>query len=161
MGGIIAGVISTCLSLLFWAFAIQFIARRVFKKENQKHLQATEQQQNEFLIQIAKREVETARRAAAAAEAACAAQRRADAVIAATLPAPGMPRTLSESVDIEAVETAAYAIIMQAHEEGWIEGDDFADRAADEARRSERDGVPAVAIAQQAAELRRRGGFGR
>jgi len=103
---------------------------------------------------------EQAEREAQAARAAEAA-RKAEAVLVASLPPPPVARTVSQSVDLQAVETAAYAVVMKAHEEGWIESGDFAARADREARAGQTQAVPAAAVAAYAQELRLRGGFGK
>ena len=157
MAAMIGSLFTICLSLAFWVFVIRFIVKGVIKKENDKKVQFAKGQHAETMRQLAEQHAIEYYTALSQAEEA----RRAAEAITANLPSPGLAQTRSEAIDLQAVETAAYAIIMQAHEEGWIEGGDFADRAAAEARRSEREEAPAVAIAKHAAELRRRGGFGR
>lgn len=157
MAAILGSLFNTCIAVAFWVFVIRLIVKNVARKESDKKIETMKEQHAETMSQLAAKHAFEYYTAISQAETA----RQANAALLADLPPPGIPQARSEAVDLQAVETAAYAIVMQAHEEGWIDGSDFGDLAAAEARKSERASVPAAAIAKYAAELRLRGGFGR
>jgi len=135
----ISGLLMVGLNIAFWAWVLRLVALRMVRRESQKNLDAVQHMESSLMYKLAQKDAEIER---LARENAAAAERRAEAALVAALPIPGIPRTGSLSIDLEAIETAAYGIVMQAHDEGWIENSDFADRAAREATRSQRPDVP-------------------